>query len=55
MSEQYKIIRDPIYGYIGLTHDEVRLMNTQVFQRLRRWPGNGRLPIAVAPAEGDIA
>ncbi|WP_424358370.1 HD domain-containing protein [Methanocella sp. MCL-LM] len=36
MSDYYKIIRDPIYGYIGLTHDEVRLMNTPVFQRLRR-------------------
>lgn len=31
-----KFIRDPIYGFIGLTHDELRLLDTPVVQRLRR-------------------
>jgi HD superfamily phosphohydrolase len=29
-------IRDPLYGFIGLTEDEVKLIDTDVFQRLRR-------------------
>ncbi|CAJ36314.1 HD domain-containing protein [Methanocella arvoryzae] len=36
MSGYYKIVRDPLYGYVGLTQDEVRLVNTPIFQRLRR-------------------
>lgn len=31
-----KVIRDPIYGLISQTNEEIRLMNTAVFQRLRR-------------------
>ena len=31
-----KAIRDPIYGLIPRTNEEIRLMNTAVFQRLRR-------------------
>jgi len=33
---EFKIIRDPIHGYIGLTEQEVRLLDTQPMQRLRR-------------------
>ncbi len=29
-------IRDPLYGYIGLTRDELRLLDTRPLQRLRR-------------------
>ena len=29
-------VRDPLYGFIGLTGDEVKLIDTEVFQRLRR-------------------
>jgi uncharacterized protein len=31
-----KFIRDPIYGFIGLTQDELQLLDTSVVQRLRR-------------------
>ena len=31
-----KHIRDPLYGYIGLTRDELRLLDTPPLQRLRR-------------------
>jgi len=31
-----KVIRDPIYGYIGITHEQLCLINLPVFQRLRR-------------------
>jgi HD superfamily phosphohydrolase len=31
-----KIIRDPLLGYVHLTKNEVRLIDTSVFQRLRR-------------------
>ncbi|MDR2713703.1 MAG: HD domain-containing protein [Clostridiales bacterium] len=30
-----KLIKDPIYGYICLTDDAVKIINTDVFQRLR--------------------
>ncbi|MDW8381179.1 MAG: HD domain-containing protein [Verrucomicrobiota bacterium] len=33
---EFKIIRDPIHGYIGLTEQEVELLDTQPMQRLRR-------------------
>lgn len=33
---EFKIIRDPIHGYIGLTDLEIKLLDTQPFQRLRR-------------------
>lgn len=33
---EFKIIRDPIHGYIGLTELEVKLLDTQPLQRLRR-------------------
>jgi HD superfamily phosphohydrolase len=29
-------VRDPLYGFIGLTGDEVKLIDTEVVQRLRR-------------------
>ena len=29
-------IRDPLYGYIGLTRDELRILDTRSLQRLRR-------------------
>ena len=32
----YKIINDPIYGCIGLSHAEVQLLDTRAMQRLRR-------------------
>jgi hypothetical protein len=32
----YKIINDPIYGCIGLSQTEVRLLDTRAMQRLRR-------------------
>lgn len=32
----YKIVRDPLYGYIGLTRREVELLDTVWLQRLRR-------------------
>ncbi len=31
-----KFVRDPLYGFIGLTKKEVELLNTNVVQRLRR-------------------
>lgn len=31
-----KSVRDPIYGFIGLTQKEIEIINTPVFQRLRR-------------------
>lgn len=37
MTEQYKkVIRDPIYGYIGLTERQLKVIELPVFQRLRR-------------------
>ena len=30
----YKSIRDPLYGYIGLTRDETRIVDTYTFRRL---------------------
>ena len=37
MAEQYKkVIRDPIYGYIGLTEEQLNVIELPVFQRLRR-------------------
>lgn len=33
---RYKVIRDPLYGFIGLTHREVELINTEWFIRLLR-------------------
>lgn len=33
---QYKIINDPIYGCIGLSEVEVKLLDTKAMQRLRR-------------------
>lgn len=33
---RYKIIRDPLYGFIGLTKREVRLINSEWFIRLLR-------------------
>lgn len=36
MNWEYKIVRDPLYGYIGLTEQEVELIQTRFFQRLRR-------------------
>jgi len=32
----YKIIRDPIYGYIGLSERELAIIDTPRYQRLRR-------------------
>lgn len=35
--EEYKkVVRDPIYGYIGLTEEQLEVVNLPVFQRLRR-------------------
>lgn len=31
-----KVIRDPIYGYIGVTEEELKIIELPVFQRLRR-------------------
>jgi len=31
-----KFIRDPLYGFIGLTKNEVELLEVPVVQRLRR-------------------
>lgn len=31
-----KVVRDPIYGYIGLTEDQLKVISLPVFQRLRR-------------------
>lgn len=36
MIEYDIFIRDPLYGFIGLTKDEVKLIDTHVVQRLRR-------------------
>ncbi|VVB86205.1 Deoxyguanosinetriphosphate triphosphohydrolase-like protein [uncultured archaeon] len=36
MLEFEKFFRDPLYGFIGLTHKEVELLSTPVVQRLRR-------------------
>ena len=36
MNSDYKIVRDPLYGYIGLTKREVDLLDTIWLQRLRR-------------------
>lgn len=33
---QGKHIRDPLYGFVDLTDDEVRLIDTEAYQRLRR-------------------
>lgn len=33
---EFKIVRDPIHGYIGLTELEVKLLDTAPMQRLRR-------------------
>jgi len=36
MPEQKKVIRDPIYGYIGVTEEQLEVIKLPVFQRLRR-------------------
>lgn len=36
MLEFEKFFRDPLYGFIGLTHTELKLLGTPVVQRLRR-------------------
>jgi len=37
MDEQYKkVVRDPLYSYIGLTEDQLKIIQLPVFQRLRR-------------------
>ena len=36
MAKQTYRIRDPIHGLIELSEDEVKLINTKAFQRLRR-------------------
>lgn len=36
MLEFEKFFRDPLYGFIGLTHKELELLSTPVVQRLRR-------------------
>lgn len=36
MLEFEKFFRDPLYGFIGLTHKELELLGTPVVQRLRR-------------------
>lgn len=36
MVEMYKSIRDPIYGFITATKEEINLMDTRFVQRLRR-------------------
>lgn len=36
MLEFEKFFRDPLYGFIGLTHTELELLGTPVVQRLRR-------------------
>lgn len=37
MDEQYKkVVRDPLYSYIGLTEDQLKIISLPVFQRLRR-------------------
>lgn len=33
---KWKIIRDPLYGYIGLTERETKLIDTEAMQRLKR-------------------
>ncbi|RLG52687.1 MAG: hypothetical protein DRN96_01890 [Thermoproteota archaeon] len=34
--EFVKLIKDPVHGYVPLTEAEIRVIDTQVFQRLRR-------------------
>ncbi|MBU3966498.1 MAG: HD domain-containing protein [Euryarchaeota archaeon] len=36
MLEFEKFVKDPLYGFIGLTHKELELLGTPVVQRLRR-------------------
>ena len=36
MLEIEKFVRDPIYGFIGLTQSEIKLLTTPFLQRLRR-------------------
>jgi HD superfamily phosphohydrolase len=36
MLDLEKSIRDPIYGFVGLTRLEINIINTPWFQRLRR-------------------
>lgn len=36
MIEYEKVIRDPIYGYIGISKEQLKLIELPVFQRLRR-------------------
>lgn len=37
MDEEYKkVVRDPLYGYIGLTEEQLEVIRLPVFQRLRR-------------------
>lgn len=36
MPDIEKSVRDPIYGFIGLTRKEIEIINTPAFQRLRR-------------------
>lgn len=33
---EYKIVRDPIHGFVGLSEKEIEIIDTPVFQRLRR-------------------
>jgi len=36
MEWEHKIIRDPVHGYIGITEEEKKIIDTPVMQRLRR-------------------
>jgi len=37
MNDEYKkVVRDPLYGYIGLTEEQLNVISLSVFQRLRR-------------------
>ncbi|RKX62311.1 MAG: hypothetical protein DRP34_04360 [Thermodesulfobacteriota bacterium] len=36
MSQVFKVIRDPIYGYIPITKEQLEVIELPVFQRLRR-------------------
>lgn len=36
MTTQFRHIRDPLYGFVDLTEDEIRVVDTEAYQRLRR-------------------
>lgn len=36
MTEHLRHIRDPLYGFVDLTNDEIRVVDTAAYQRLRR-------------------